>query len=116
MKGLAMLIIAIGITASARASHYYIGKGDVNALKAAITASNTNNAPDTIHLYPYSIYNLNTVDNVFVFESYALPVILLDNYNSANKLTIFGNGAQLVLDTAALDNVKILNLAGTVDI
>jgi len=85
MKGISVLIIILGIASPSVAEQFSIPNGDVDALKAAIIASNTNASADTIHLFPYGVYNLNT---------------------------ILGNGAKLVLDTNALDDTRILFLNG----
>ena len=109
MRTFLTIIFLVTIIVHSKAARFYIPDGDVNALKSAINTSNTNSKADTIHLFPYSKYILNTVDNSFVFGDNALPRIEFDvSYN--NSLTIMGNGASLVLDTAALDNVRIMYL------
>src|SRR6185437_1098836 len=111
MKTILSIITVLSITCFSRAAQFYIPNGDVNALKSAINTSNTNSHTDTINLYPYGQYILNTVDNSFVYGDNALPRITIDG-STSNSLTILGNGAKLILDTSALDNVRILYLAG----
>ena len=113
MKSILTTIIFLSIACFSKAAQFYIPKGDVNALKSAINTSNTNASSDTINLYPYGQYILNTVDNNFVEGDNALPIIMLDGSYS-NSLTILGNGAKLILDTAVLNQVRILYVSDCV--
>ena len=109
MKRLLFTLIFLTFVYFSKAAQFYIPNNDITELKSAINTSNTNNSTDTIHLYPYGIYNLNTVDNNFVYGDNALPRITLDgSYN--NSLTILGNGATLKIDDL-IQNVRLLYLA-----
>src|SRR6478735_4161721 len=78
---------------------FNIPNGDTLGLIAAITASNTDNQPDTINLASVGTY---TFTNFAAGETVnALPKVLRDTNNDANTLTINGNGASLIRSSAA---------------
>lgn len=92
-----------------QAEQFNIPNGDIAALKAAIIRSNTNNQPDTIHLAPFGMYRLSTVDNSFIGDN-ALPTFERDG-SDVNALTIFANGATLMRDPS----ISVLRLLYLVD-
>ena len=70
---------------------FNIAVGDIVALSAAITTSNTNNEADVINLAP-GTYNFSVVADL-ADGGNGLPSIDSDNDNTANSLTINGSGA-----------------------
>jgi hypothetical protein len=90
---------------------FNIANGDTPALIAAINAANSNNQADTINLASKGTYDFTTADNGASGGS-ALPVIVPDNNNPANTITINGNGATLMRDPGAATNFRILNIEG----
>jgi CSLREA domain-containing protein len=75
------------------ATDFNIAPGDVSALQAAITASNSNNADDNIFLATGGAYTLTAPNN----GENGLPLVQNDNGHS---LTIFGNGSSITRSTA----------------
>ena len=79
---------------SSEATIFTINNGDVAALAAAITTSNTNAQDDTIELATNGTYVLTVRDNALN----GLPAIAPD---AGHKLTIHGNGATITRSTAS---------------
>ncbi len=78
---------------------FNVANGDVygpNGLVAALNASSTNNADDTINLAVGGVYTLTVVDNT-TFGANGLPVVAQDN---SHALTINGNGSVIQRSTA----------------
>jgi len=78
----------------AQAATFNVADGDVNALKNAITTSNTNGQNDVINLVSGSTYTLTSVDNNF---SNGLPILRADGGHS---LTINGSRTTIMRSTA----------------
>lgn len=70
------------------------GVGDVAGLQAGIALANTSGGPDTIHLGGGCTYTLTAPYANFWFGPNGLPPI-------ASEITIEGNGARIVRDSAA---------------
>jgi hypothetical protein len=105
-KSFLIALLFLGSFHISQAAQFFIPNGDVAALKAAINTSNTNNAPDTIHLAPFGVYWLSTPDNTFVHGNNGLPVFIKDG-SDTNDLTILGNGATLIRDSS-IANLRLL--------
>src|SRR4051794_27215874 len=94
------------------AAVFDISNGDITALKAAITAANTNNEDDVINLHlsvvgGYSPYSLTTVDHDTGTGPTGLPMIVSDG---GHKVTINGNGATITRDFNANLSFRILEV------
>src|SRR5262245_44541946 len=73
--------------------------GDITAFRIAVTASNTNNEPDTINLAAGAIYTFGAGTDLPPDPAdggNALPTVLTDTNNAVNTLTVIVNGATMV--------------------
>src|SRR5687768_5470856 len=85
-------LLAVFITTAAHGAVFNIPDGDVDALKNAMTAANTNDETDIINLAANGNYVLTAPDNTTNGPN-GLP--LVDNDVDGLDLTLNGNGATI---------------------